>query len=161
MKTKAKIEREKSPYSELSQKELLGMVMDLEAEIEDMKEQLERASGKKLIPDVKTKSVSSKATKYNVNWTWTSKIVFVLMQVDRPAKSKDILELISNQDKSVKRLSDGQKIFSTLINRAVEYNRISAHKIKGCQGSYYILPEWLDDKKRLKPEYLEKIDVFE
>ena len=90
---------------------------------------------------------------YNSTFSWISKIVFTLQQINRPLRSTTLIEMLAKRESTLANHHNKVQYFSAFLSNAVSYNRIIKHKVKGVRGYYYLLPEWVEDHGNVKPEY--------
>ena len=93
---------------------------------------------------------------YGSTSSWISKIVFILQQENRPLRSPELISLLEKREPTLAEHHNKVQYFSAFLSNAVKYGRLLQQKIKGVRGYYYVLPQWMDVKGHLRPEY-EKI----
>lgn len=167
-KSKARLAKKESVstlYDDWERDELIEFIEELKTENEELKKG-RKPEGKILSLSAKPGSEKEVATVqadfsgYKPEWTWVSKMVFVLRKVNKPLKSKELLKFLEGIDANVKFFADKTKTFSSLLNKAVKYHRVQEYRIRGLKGYYYILPEWMENEK-LKPEFRQLINDYE
>lgn len=89
--------------------------------------------------------------------SWISKIVFTLLQENRPLRSPELITLIEKREPALAEHYSKVQYFSAFLSNAVKYGRIIQQKMKGVRGYYYLLPQWLDEKGHIPPEYEKKM----
>jgi len=96
---------------------------------------------------------------YNRNWTWLTKMEYVLKKCMRPMKSAEIIKMLLPYESALNCTSEPQKYLSGYLNKAVKYQRILTHKIPGVRGYFYVLPQWMENGKLLS-EYENRIFIY-
>lgn len=96
---------------------------------------------------------------YNRNWTWITKIEYILKKCTRPMKSSEIITMLLPHESSLNITGEPQKYLSGYLNKAVKYQRILTHKIPGIRGYFYVLPSWIENGKLLS-EYESRIFLY-
>lgn len=104
---------------------------------------------------------SAKKTVYNQKWSWVVKIIFSLRENDCPMKSQEIISFLEKFDNTLPYWPNKAKSFSAHLTKTVGYGRIIQHKLKGIQGYFYFLPEWIDKTGEIKNVYLEKVNLVQ
>jgi hypothetical protein len=105
-----------------------------------------------------TKLENSK-TKYNEDWTWVSKIIYVLLEKNAPLRSIQMIEYFVPIDERIRTSHDMVGYFSAFLTKAVKNERVVKIKVKGFKGYFYALPEWLQNGK-LRETYYRKMNLF-
>lgn len=98
-------------------------------------------------------------TKYNENWTWVSKIIYVLLEKNAPMRSQQMIEYFIPIDERMRISHDMGGYFSAFLTKAVKNGRVVKIKVKGFKGNFYALPEWMIDGE-LPPTYYRKMNLF-
>ena len=94
---------------------------------------------------------------YEHNWTWISKIVFMVTNADKPLRSTEIIALLLPKERALNEKLSKEKFISPFLNTAMQYQRLIPFKLKGVRGNYYCLPEWVNEANELIPEMSRKI----
>jgi hypothetical protein len=134
---------------QILQHELKQALKENEALIKEIKQLREQqgAKTKTAAPAAVKEQNTTDLSGYDVSWTWLNKLIFILKQANKPMQSKEILKLMDSADKSLKYFDDKQKVLSVHLNKAVKYERIKHHKVRGSGGFFYCLPEWFEGEK--------------
>lgn len=98
-------------------------------------------------------------TKYSENWTWVSKIIYVLLENNAPMCSQQMIEYFIPIDERMRTSHDRGGYFSAFLTKAVKNNRVEKIKVKGFKGYFYALPEWMINGE-LPPTYYRKMNLF-
>lgn len=164
-KSKARLAKKEGAvalYADWDREELIEFIEELKSENEELKHLNLPSSEKQntVSADHLKTGDQNLLSGYNKDWTWVSKMVFVLRKVNRPLKSKELLEFLEGVDSNVKFFADKAKTFSSLLNKAVKYQRVQEYRIRGLKGYFYILPEWMDGEK-LNDEFKKLINEYE
>lgn len=109
---------------------------------------------------LKKETVAKKGISYNQKWSWVIKIIFCLKENNRPMKSQEIISYLQQYDDTIQSWQNKLKSFSANLTKSVGYGRIVQHKLKGIHGYYYLLPEWFDEDRKIKYEYLSRINLM-
>jgi hypothetical protein len=158
----AKKETAVSLYEDWDREELIEFIEELKAENEELKhlQESEKEDKSVLVAGSGESTERNILSGYNKDWTWVSKMVFVLRQMNRPLKSKELLVYLEGVDDNIKFFADKTKTFSSLLNKATKYQRVLEYKIRGVKGYFYILPEWMEGEK-LREEFKKLINEYE
>lgn len=164
-KSKARLAKKEtvvSLYEDWDREELIEFIEELKTENEELKHLHESVKEDKnvLATNLGENNERNNLVGYNKDWTWVSKMVFVLRQMNRPLKSKELLVLLEGVDDNIKFFADKTKTFSSLLNKATKYQRVLEYKIRGVKGYFYVLPEWMEGEK-LREEFKKLINEYE
>ena len=94
---------------------------------------------------------------YGSTSSWISKIVFTLLQENRPLRSPELISLLEKREPTLAEHHNKVQYFSAFLSSAAKYGRVLQQKMKGVRGYYYVLPQWLDEKGHIHPEYAKKM----
>jgi hypothetical protein len=94
---------------------------------------------------------------YNPNWSWVTKIVYILKKTQRPLLSSEMIELLVPHEEGLRESNYRPQAFSPHLGKAVKYHRVVAYKRGGERGNYYVLPDWIDAQSMLLKQYEERI----
>lgn len=94
---------------------------------------------------------------YGSTSSWISKIVFTLQQENRPLRSPELITLLEKREPALAEHYNKVQYFSAFLSNAVKYGRVIQQKMKGVRGYYYVLPQWLDEKGHIHPDYEKKM----
>ncbi len=94
---------------------------------------------------------------YDSNWSWISKIVFLIKQANKPLRSAEIIEVLQKKEPVLHKKVSKEKFLSAFLNVAMQHGRLIPYKLKGVRGNYYCLPEWVNEKGELVSEMKGKI----
>lgn len=143
--------------------QLVELVMEKEREIEAlnaiagkyMKREEELLQKLDLLNKVRETSKS-----YNKAWPWVTKLVYVLMENDKPMQAREIGIYLAKKESQLVGKTDVARMLSPYLCNGCSTGRIMSHKVAGIKGHYYILPKWLDESGRLMDAYAEKVDML-
>jgi hypothetical protein len=128
--------------SDLLQKEndsLRELLKEALIEIENLKNRLQKHENPK--------------DEYNKRWTMVTKIAFLISKAQKPLRSSEILQLLTNREPTIiKKQASMEKYLSAFLNTAMKHGRLIPHKLKGVRGNYYCLPEWITEEGELISE---------
>lgn len=99
------------------------------------------------------------SNQFNQNWTWVSKIIYLLLEKNAPMRSQEMIEYFSSIDERMNISHDRVGYFSAFLTKAVKNDRVIKIKVKGFKGNFYALPEWLVNGE-LPPTYYRKMNLF-
>jgi len=95
---------------------------------------------------------------YDKRWTMVTKIAFLIAKAEKPLRSSEILQLLTNREPTiVTKQASMEKYLSAFLNTAMKHGRLIPYKLKGVRGNYYCLPEWMDEEGELYKELKSKI----
>lgn len=94
---------------------------------------------------------------YDSNWSWISKIVFLIKQANKPLRSAEIIDVLQKKEPVLHKKVSKEKFLSAFLNVAMQHGRLIPYKLKGVRGNYYCLPEWVNEKGELVSEMKGKI----
>ncbi len=135
-KSKDLLQKENDSLRELLKEALI--------EIENLKNRLEKHENPK--------------DEYNKRWTMVTKIAFLISKAQKPLRSSEILQLLTNREPTIiKKQASMEKYLSAFLNTAMKHGRLVPYKLKGVRGNYYCLPEWINKEGELLPEMMLKI----
>jgi len=97
---------------------------------------------------------------FEVDWSYPTKIHFLLALHQRPLTSKELDECLSKLDSHYKDYNTPQYNLSVHLGRAVKSGRIKKIKQPGIKMLYFVLPEWVDKKGLLDINHRNHIRVF-
>ena len=136
----------------------------LEKQLEFTQNKLEKA--KELLTEVfiENKELKKRLAQYEKpideyknDWSWVSKIVYLVKQANKPIRSAEIIIQLSLREQVLDTKRSKAQFVSAFLNIAVQYERLMQYKLKGVRGYYYCLPEWIDEEKELLQEMRRKI----
>jgi len=140
-----------------SHNELVSAIVELREQKADLEEQLltKKATGAENVqkPDLNEGM-------FKVDWSYPTKIHFLLALHQRPLTSKDLDGYLSKLDSHYKDYNTPQYNLSVHLGRAVKSGRIKKIKEPGIKMLYFALPEWVDKDANLKEEFKSTINQF-
>lgn len=147
---------------EMSKEEVIQKCLELAASLDKANKDIEAYYGflielMREHEKLKASTPHIDKTEYNYSWSWVNKIVFVLMKIQRPLLSSEIIELITPYEPVLQYSHHKAQAFSAHLHKAVKYRRVIAHKLGGSRGYYYILPDWAEADGKILKEYEDKI----
>lgn len=93
-------------------------------------------------------------SKYDLDWSFPTKIHFLLALHQRPLTSEDLDGFLSKLDSQYRDYKHPRNNLTTSISRAVKSGRIKKIKEPGIKLKYYALPEWVDKEGQLRAPYV-------
>jgi superfamily II RNA helicase len=97
---------------------------------------------------------------YSGNWSWTTKIAFVIKTAGRPLHATEILALLETKEPELDNKVDKLKFLSAFLTEAKKNSRLYTYKVGGIRGNYYYLPEWNDPNCNLSDQMRKKINLY-
>lgn len=154
------IEQNKREYSEtydLGKKSMYQILAQKDATIYQLREIIRnnKLNGQ-VVQENKSVTLSNP---FNQNWTWVSKIIYLLLEKNAPMRSQQMIESFASIDERMNISHDRVGYFSAFLTKAVKNERIVKIKVKGFKGNFYALPEWLVNGE-LPPTYYRKMNLF-
>lgn len=136
-----------------SHNELVSAIMELREQKTDLEEQLltKNAAGAE-----KGQKPDLNEGMFKEDWSYPTKIHFLLALHQKPLTSKDLDRYLSKLDSHYKDYNTPQYNLSVHLGRAVKSGRIKKIKEPGIKTLYFALPEWVDKESNL----LERFRVF-
>ncbi len=133
-----------------SHNELLSTIMELREQKAELEEKLHSTSGS---DGKKGQNVDLTESMFKQEWSYPTKIHFLLALHQRPLTSKDFDVLLSKLDSHYKDHNTPQYNLSVHLGRAAKSGRIKKIKQPGVKMLYFVLPEWLSDTGTLLEKY--------
>lgn len=127
--------------------ELMTHILELREEIAELKE------GSATDKSGKPPKQPLDEKKFNSEWSYPTKIHFLLELHQRPLTSTDLDALLLKIDPHYRLYKHPKNNLTTSISRAVKSGRIKKIKEPGIKLKYYALPGWLDKENTLLPHY--------
>lgn len=138
--------------------DLISHIIDLREEITVLEGQL----------DAKQSGAAGKGhkeplteSKYKQDWSYPTKIHFLLDLHQKPLTSEDLHGMLSKIDNHYKDYDSPRNNLSVALGRASKSGRIKKIKEPGIKLKYYALPEWMDNIEGLKVNFKSFISPFE
>lgn len=135
--------------------ELLKIIDDLKRENFNLNQKLE------ILIDLKEKKRKAEIEKkYNLNWPYPQKILYILTFYNRPIQIDVFLEYLVKNDFHFKKVKQKKNTLYGLLSRVHKKKEIEAITVNSVYKKFYVLSEWLDENKQLRKEYRDKIELF-
>lgn len=136
-----------------SHNELVSAIIELREQKADLEEQMltKNAAGAE-----KGQKPALTESMFREEWSYPTKIHFLLALHQKPLTSKDLDSYLSKLDAHYKDYNTPQYNLSVHLGRAVKSGRIRKIKEPGIKMLYFALPEWVDKESNL----LERFRVF-
>lgn len=133
-----------------SHNELVEMIMSLRGENADLEEQLisKDTSGAE-----KGQNSELNESMFRQEWSYVTKIHFLLALHQQPLTSRDIDGYLSKLDSHYKDYTTPQYNLYVHLSRAAKSGRIKKIKQPGIRMLYFALPEWFEKDTDLKDSY--------
>ena len=135
----------------------INHILELREHILDFEQQLASKDEKASVKDSKPPLTESM---YNVDWSFPTKIHFLLALHLRPLTSEDLDGYLLKLDSQYKDYKHPKNNLTTSISRAVKSGRIKKIKEPGLKLKYYVLPYWFEEHGKLKHEYQKELNPF-
>jgi hypothetical protein len=98
--------------------------------------------------------------KFNPQWSYPTKIHFLLELNQKPLTSTDLDQMLLKLDSHYKLYKIPRNNLTTSISRAVKSGRIKKIKEPGIKLKFYALPEWVDKEGILEIRFHSQIRQF-
>ncbi len=134
--------------------ELMTYILELRAEITELKEE----GGTEMAGKAPKEPLNE--SKFKSDWSYPTKIHFLLELHQKPLTSTDLDELLLKIDSHYRLYKHPKNNLTTSISRAVKSGRIKKIKEPGIKLKYYALPGWLDKEGRLENRFHSQIRQF-
>lgn len=140
-----------------SHNELVETIMQLRGENADLEERLisKNASGAE-----KGQNSELKESMFRQEWSYVTKIHFLLALYQQPLTSRDIDSYLSKLDSHYKDYTTPQYNLYVHLSRAAKSGRIKKIKQPGIKMLYFVLPEWIGLDGAINSPYKDKIKPF-
>lgn len=143
-------------FESASHADLVTQIHELRVKLNDCQQLIDKQEAEqKKIADKKTALPN-----YKQEWSYPTKILFIIYTLNKPLTSFEIHEQLKKRDKKFKDLQRPQTTLSGILNRACSTGRIAKYKIKGKAELLFVLPGWLNKQGELQDEYLSQINLF-
>lgn len=130
---------------------LNGKVSKLERRISLMRKLISRSPQQPVKEEAEYKIQTE--VKFDMDWTWITKLEYIIQSEIRPLMSSEIQSLLLKYDYKTRDIKNLKKTLSVHLNQAAKYKRIIPLKISGLKSYYFALPEWIDKEGELLKEY--------
>lgn len=133
-----------------SHNDLVEAIMQLRGENADLEEQLtpKNTSGAE-----KDQNSELNEGMFRHEWSYVTKIHFLLALHQQPLTSRDIDDYLSKLDSHYKDYTTPQYNLYVHLSRAAKSGRIKKIKLPGIKMIYFALPEWMSEEGKLALEY--------
>lgn len=140
-----------------SHNELVSAIMELREQKTDLEEQLltKNAAGAE-----KGQKPDLNEGMFKEDWSYPTKIHFLLALHQKPLTSKDLDGYLSKLDSHYKDYNTPQYNLSVHLGRAVKSGRIKKIKEPGIKMLYFALPEWLTKDGELQEIFKSEVNPF-
>lgn len=140
-----------------SHNQLVETIMQLRRENSDLEEKLisKNASGAE-----KAQNSELNESMFRQEWSYVTKIHFLLALHQQPLTSRDIDGHLSKLDSHYKDYTTPQYNLYVHLSRAAKSGRIKKIKLPGIKMIYFALPEWVDSENKLKELFLKELNPF-
>jgi hypothetical protein len=140
-----------------SHNDLVSAIVELRDQNADLEEQL---LTKNVAGAEKDQKAALTENMFKEDWSYPTKIHFLLALHQKPLTSKDLDAYLSKLDSHYKDHNTPQYNLSVHLGRAVKSRRIKKIKEPGIKMLYFVLPEWMDNENRLLFTYKHLIQLF-
>lgn len=137
--------------------DLISHIIDLREEIAGLEGQLD---DKRFGAGEKGQKESLTENKYKQDWSYPTKIHFLLELHQKPLTSEDLHGLLSKIDIHYKDYDSPRNNLSVALGRASKSGRIKKIKEPGIKLKYYALPDWVGQDGAINSHYKDKIKPF-
>lgn len=138
--------------------ELVSHIIDLREEITGLESRLTAKESPEAGNGQKPRLTESK---FKQDWSYPTKIHFLLELNQKPLTSEDLHGLLSKLDNHYKDYDSPRNNLSVSLGRATKSGRIKKIKQPGIKLKYYALPDWMDQNGKLLQKFAEQIITFE
>lgn len=140
-----------------SHNDLVDTIMQLRGENADLEEQLITKSHSGSEKDQKSDLIESM---FRQEWSYVTKIHFLLALHQRPLTSRDIDGYLSKLDSHYKDHTTPQYNLYVHLSRAAKSGRIKKIKLPGIKMIYFALPEWVELDGKINKDYGIELSPF-
>ena len=140
-----------------STQDFISYILELRGQLADSAKQMPSGSESSSPNDQKAQLTEKM---YDVDWSFPTKIHFLLALHLRPLTSEDLDGILLKLDSQYRDYKHPKNNLTTSISRAVKSGRIKKIKEPGIKLKYYALPNWLDKEGELVQPYKDQIKQF-
>lgn len=97
---------------------------------------------------------------YRQEWSYPTKVVYLLTVKNTPLTSIQIHDLLMEVDDNFSHGKDPRHKINTYLYLSRKSGRIKGIKLPGIKGYFFALPEWVQENERLREEYTKDLDRF-
>lgn len=155
-----KVQEALQEFEGWTEKEFVKHILELRKEVIELEKEKETADAKS-IPVVETEKSKELSEKdFNPQWSYPTKVAFMLTIMNKPLKSEEIHKLLIKMDKHYSAYADPKATLSVYLTMAVKRGRIKRIKLPGIKNLYFALPEWMDKEGNIFANYDSLIKKF-
>jgi len=146
-------EKKKEAHKEFegwTNQQFIDHILELRSAVTGLEELLKEKSAQ-TGENAPKKQLSEK--EYKQEWSYPTKVAFLLTLSQKPLKSEDLNKLLLKHDKHYKDYNDPMKNLIVTLSRAVKSGRIKKIKVPGVRSLYYALPGWIDKNGMLHDDF--------
>lgn len=125
-----------------------------ELELQLYKELLKKPSLEKTDPFADIKK------HYKQEWSYPTKVVYLLTLKNTPLTSTQIYDLLTEIDDNFSHGKDPRHKINTYLYLGRKSGRIKGIKMPGIKGYFFALPQWLQENGILQEDYSKEINLF-
>lgn len=140
-----------------SHNELIETIMQLRGVNADLEEQLISKNASRAEKGEKRELNESM---FRQEWSYVTKIHFLLALHQKPLTSRNIDGYLSRLDSHYKDYTTPQYNLYVHLSRAAKCGRIRKIKLPGIKNIYFALPEWMDKEGSLRSEFNKFLKQF-
>jgi hypothetical protein len=137
--------------------EFVSLIIDLREEITRLETQL---TSKQSVAGGKSNKEPLTESKFKQDWSYPTKIHFLLELHQKPLTSEDLHGFLSKIDTHYKDYDSPRNNLSVALGRASKSGRIKKIKEPGIKLKYFALPEWIDSQGKLLETFQSQINYF-
>ena len=143
-------------FATSSREELMQCIYGLRLEINNLQQLIDKQKAE----EVKLSIKKIVASDYKQEWSYPTKLFFLISFFDKPMTSLELHKQLRQFDKYFKALQRPTTTLSSILNRSCTTGRIAKYKVKGIKELLFVLPKWLDKSGELHEKYSEQIKLF-
>ncbi len=94
--------------------------------------------------------------RYNQEWTWKEKLLYILNWEGRPLTIVDFVNVLKDLDHNYGHVSNPNNTVAVYLRRLVMADQLIRYKIPKIRAGYYAHHSWFDEQGKLKDEFRKK-----
>lgn len=155
-----KVQEAMQEFEGWAEKDFVKHILELRKEIIELEAEKETVQAKSPVVVEAEKSKNLSERDFNAEWSYPTKVAFLLTITNKPLTSEEINRMLVKLDKHYSAYADPRATLSVYLTMAVKRGRIKRIKLPGIKMLYFALPEWVDEKDKLNTEFKEHTNQF-
>lgn len=155
-----KVQEALQEFEGWTDKDFVRHILELRKEIIELETEKEtnKVKSTPLAEPEKSESLSEKD--FDPQWSYPTKVAFLLTITNKPLMSEEIHKMLVKMDKHYSAYPNPKATLSVYLTMAVKRGRIKRIKLPGIKTLYFALPEWTDLDGKLFESKMSTIKIF-